>query len=514
MCLSLVLVAMDNTILNVAIPTLGRELPASRTELQWIVDGYILVFAGLLLVGGALGDRYGRRRALTCGLIVFAVGSVAAAYSPDAIALIASRGLMGAAAALIMPATLSIITATFRDPIERAKAIGVWSGVSGLGIALGPVAGGWLIEHFWWGSAFLVNLPVIAVALVAAPLVVPESRDPEKRPIDVAGAVLSVAAMTMTLWTVIEAPEHGWTSRHTITGFAVSAALLGAFAWWERRTPDPLLPMEFFANPRFSAASIAIALAFFALLGSMFLVTQYMQSVAGYSALGSGLRYIPLAATLFVAAPIGPRLVHHIGSKIVVATGLTTAAVGLALLVRVDTSSGFTPLLISQVVMAAGLGLSLAPATEAIMGSLPPSQAGVGSAVNDTTRELGGALGVAVLGSLFASRYIDHLRPSTELLTDDARHVALDSIAGADMVAGTIEGDVGLALRQQAAEAFVAGLHAAAITAAAVALIGAVIVLACLPARAIDDVDPVDDVHRRAASSSRAGTSSNRRSSS
>jgi len=252
----------------------------------------------------------------------------------------------------------------------------------------------------------------------------------------------------------------------------------------------PILTLEGMEGKLYRPMAMTVI---FALLGSMFLVTQYMQSVAGYSALGSGLRYIPLAATLFVVAPIGPRLVERIGSKAVIATGLTTASVGLGLLVRVETGSGFTPLLISQVVMATGLGLSLAPATEAIMGSLPPSQAGVGSAVNDTTRELGGALGVAVLGSLFASRYIDQLQPATTVLPDDARHAALDSIAGADTVAATLGGAAGRELRQQAAEAFVAGFHTAAITGAAVALVGAVIVVTCLPARGIETDDTPPD---------------------
>lgn len=484
MCLSLLLVSIDNTILNVALPTLARELDASSSQMQWIVDGYVLVFAGLLLLGGALGDRFGRRRALVIGLIIFAAASIAAARVDDSTTLVLCRGVMGAGAALVMPATLSIITTTFREPTERARAIGVWSGVAGLGVAFGPVTGGWLLEHFWWGSAFLVNLPVIAVALLAAATVVPESRDEDTPPIDVVGAVLSVAALVSVLWAIIEAPHYGWSSTSTLTAVGSGAALLGGFVAWERRVEHPLLDVEFFSDRRFSASSTAIALAFFALLGSMFLATQYMQIVLGYSALESGVRYLPLAATMLVVAPIAPRLAERFGTKAVVAIGLGIVATGMLLLARIGVGSDYAHLVQSQIVLAFGMALSMAPATEAIMGSLPPAKAGVGSAVNDTTRELGGALGIAVLGSLFASRYSSRLRPAVDDLPDHVGDAALDSVAGAAEIAATIGGTAGDTLVRSATQAFVEGLQLAAFVGACTAVVGAVIAAAFLPARA------------------------------
>lgn len=486
MCLSLLLVSIDNTILNVALPTLARELDASSSEMQWIVDGYVLVFAGLLLLGGALGDRFGRRRALVSGLTIFAAASLSAAYVDSSTMLVLCRGIMGAGAALVMPATLSIITTTFREPTERARAIGVWSGVAGLGVAFGPVTGGWLLEHFWWGSVFLVNLPVIMVALLSAATVVPESRDEHTPPIDVIGAGLSIAALMSTLWAIIEAPHHGWTSISTLTALAGGALLLGAFVAWERNVEHPLLDVQFFSDRRFSASSAAIALVFFALLGSMFLVTQYMQIVLGYSALESGVRYLPLAATMLVVAPIAPRLAERVGTKVVVTTGLAVVSVGMMILARTDVGSDYGHLVQSQIVLALGMALSMAPATEAIMGSLPPAKAGVGSAVNDTTRELGGALGIAVLGSLFASRYAARLRPDVDALPDDIGDAALDSVAGAVEIAADVGGPTGDALLSSAIAAFVDGLQLAATVGACTAIVGAVIAAAFLPARATE----------------------------
>jgi EmrB/QacA subfamily drug resistance transporter len=486
MCLSLLLVAIDNTILNVALPTLARELDASSSQLQWIVDGYVLVFAGLLLLGGTLGDRFGRRRALVAGLLIFAIASLGAAHADSSAALVVCRGVMGAGAALVMPATLSIITTTFRDPTERARAIGVWSGAAGLGVALGPVTGGWLLEHFWWGSAFLVNLPVIAIALLAAATVVPESRDENAPRIDAIGAALSIAALMSLLWAIIEAPHYGWTSTSTLLAFSGGAALLGAFVAWERRVEHPLLDVEFFSDRRFSASSAAIALVFFSLLGSMFLVTQYMQIVLGYSALESGVRYIPLAATMLVVAPVAPRLAERFGTKAVVAAGLGIVAAGMLLLARIGAGSDYGDLLQSQIVLAFGMALSTAPATEAIMGSLPRSKAGVGSAVNDTTRELGGALGIAVLGSLFASHYAARLRPDVDDLPDGISAAAVDSVAGAAEIAAEIGGTAGDALSDSATQAFVDGLQLAATVGAGTALAGAVIAAVWLPARAGD----------------------------
>src|SRR5215217_3239273 len=284
LCLSLVVLAMDNTILNVALPTLAQDLGATGSQLQWMVDAYLLVFAGLLLTMGALGDRFGRKLALNLGLLVFAAASAASAFASTPEVLIAARAAMGIGAALIMPSTLSIITNTF-PPTERGRAIGVWAGMAALGIVLGPVVGGWLLEHFWWGSVFLINLPVVALALLAGWPLVPESRDPGATPLDPTGAALSVAALVTLVYGIIQAPEDGWTDPRILGAFGVAVVLSVAFGWWERRVQHPMLPMELFGNPRFSAASGAIAMAFFALFGSVFLLTQHLQFVLGYTPL-------------------------------------------------------------------------------------------------------------------------------------------------------------------------------------------------------------------------------------
>jgi EmrB/QacA subfamily drug resistance transporter len=348
------------------------------------------------------------------------------------------------------------------------------------------VTGGWLLEHFSWGSVFLVNLPVLVLAIVGCVFVVPPSRDAHAPKLDLGGACLSMAGLTALLWAIIEAPEQGWTAPRTLTAFVIAAAVLGAFVLWESRQAHPMLNLNFFRNPRFSAASAAVTLTFFALFGSLFLVTQYMQSVMGYTALQSGVRYLPLAAALLVTSPMSAKLAARFGSKLVVTTGLFTVALGLLLMIRLEAGTGYTPLLISMLVLATGMGLTMAPATESIMGSLPAAQAGVGSAVNDTTREVGGALGVAILGSVlssvFGSRMVDVLAGSQ--LPPEARHVAEHSVTGAVTVADEIGGPSGEALANAAKTAFVDGLHTTSLVAAGFAALGALIALVFLPARA------------------------------
>ena len=486
LCLTLVLVSVDNTILNVAIPTLAREFDATASQLQWIVDSYVLVFAGLLLTGGFLGDKFGRRGALMIGMSIFGVGSVAASMAESANQLIACRALMGVGGALIMPATLSILTNTFRNPKERAKAIAIWAGCSGLGVALGPVTGGWLLEHFDWGSVFLVNVPVLLAAITGCVFIVPTSKDRHAPRLDIGGAVLSIASLTALLWAIIEAPEQGWASTRTLVAFTVAATLMLAFLVWESRQEHPMLNIGFFRNRRFSAASGAVTLTFFALFGTLFLVTQYMQSVMGYSALESGIRYLPLAATLLVVSPISAKLAARFGSKLVVASGLATVSIGLLLMLRLEADSGYSTLLTSMMVLAAGMGLTMAPATESIMGSLPPAQAGVGSAVNDTTREVGGALGVAVLGSVLSSIFAGRMDETltAQPLPPEAAETAEHSVTGAVAVATEIGGTAGTALADAAKVAFVDGLHGTSLAAAGFALVGALIALVFLPATA------------------------------
>src|SRR5918995_4061705 len=293
LCVSLIVIVIDNSILNVALPTLSRPedaggLGAADSDPQWIVDSYVLVFAGLLLTAGSLGDRFGRYRALALGLAVFGLGSGVAAFAPSSGALIASRAVMGVGGAFIMPATLSIITNVFTDPRERGRAIGVWAGVAGLGLAIGPVTGGALLEHFWWGSVLLVNVPIVAIALVGGFRLVPDSRDPAAPRVDVPGALLSITGLATVLWGLIEGPTRGWTSAGVLGAFAIGLALMAGFVWWEQHTDQPMLDIGLFRNPRFSAASMAITLTFMALMGVIFGLTQYLQSVLGFSPLEAG----------------------------------------------------------------------------------------------------------------------------------------------------------------------------------------------------------------------------------
>ena len=370
LCLSLLIIGLDNTILNVALPTLSRELHATTSQLQWIVDAYTLVFAGLLLTTGSLSDRFGRRSALAAGLLIFGTGSIASAFAGSASMLIATRALMGVGGALIMPSTLSILTNVFPAE-ERGRAIGIWAGVSGLGIGIGPVVGGWLLTHFWWGSVFLVNVPVVIVALVAGRLIVPNSRDPHAAKLDPLGALLSIVGLVSLVYGIIEAPSQGWSDPIILAAFAVAAIVLGAFVAWELSTDHPMLNIRFFENPRFTAANISVTLVFFALFGSLFFLTQYLQFVLGYSPLQAGLRVAPIALVLIIVSPITGRLVLPLGNKVLVVAGMLTAAFGLWFLSTVTVTSGYPKVLAALMILGTGMSLAMTPATESIMGSLP-----------------------------------------------------------------------------------------------------------------------------------------------
>ena len=485
LCFSLLVIVLDNSILNVALPAIVRQLDATNTQLQWMVDAYTLVFAGLLLTAGSLGDRFGRRPALQFGLVVFGLGSLASAMAGSAGALIASRGFMGVGGAFIMPATLSIITNVF-PARERGKAIGVWAATAGVAVALGPLTGGFLLEHFYWGSVFLVNLPVVAIGLLAGVFLIPDSKDPSAPRLDPIGAVLSILGLTAVLFAIIEAPENGWTDPVTIAGFLIGAVLLGAFAWWERHTDHPMLDFTFFSNPRFSAASAAITLTFFAMFGSLFVFSQYLQFVLGYTPLQTGVRLLAFAVPMMIIAPLSARFVHQLGTKRVVAAGMILTATGLVLLSFTAAETTYAAIAWRMVVLASGLALTMAPATESIMGSLPLAKAGVGSAVNDTTRQVGGALGVAVLGSVFTSIYSSHLTDalSGQTLPADVLEQAKDSVGAALRAAAAIGGSTGEGLGAAASSAFIDGFHAALRVGALVAIVGVVITLVWLPARA------------------------------
>jgi DHA2 family multidrug resistance protein-like MFS transporter len=496
LCLSLLIVVIDNTIVNVALPVLSTDLPASTTELQWIVDSYTLVFAALLLAMGHVGDRFGRRRALLLGLVLFAATSLLAAFAANSAQLIGARALMGIGAALVFPATLAILVNVFTDRRERAAAIGIWSACTGLAVALGPVTGGFLLEHFSWGAIFLVNLPVVLVAVVAGWLLVPDSRDPSVGALDRLGLLMSAAGVGLLVWAIIEAPHRGWTSAGVLAAAGAALLLLVAFALWERRLAHPLLDIRLFRNMRFTAASVSVAAAFFALFGFIFLITQFLQLVQGYSPLEAGLRTLPFAIATGITSPLAITAMHRWGSKAVVGAGLAVMSAGFVLAAQLDVDTPYLGLtVVSMVVIAIGLGLATGPATESIMGALPQEKAGVGSAVNDTTRELGGTLGVAVVGSVFASLYgsrvVDDLSAAgvpAEVL-ESARTSLGAALASAQSLPGTLATEV----VQGAQAAFIDGLAAGSLVAAAVAAVGAVLAFAFLPARPASSVEATAD---------------------
>jgi EmrB/QacA subfamily drug resistance transporter len=502
LCLSLMVIGIDNTILNVAIPTLAKPtsaggLGASASELQWIVDAYTIVFAGLLLTSGSLGDRFGRYRALTIGLVIFGIGSAMSAFAPSATVLIGTRALMGIGASAIMPATLSVLTNVFHDPRERAKAIGVWAGVSAIGIAIGPIVGGVLLQHFWWGSVFLVNVPVVCIALVLGYLLVPDSKDPHAGKLDPLGSLLSIAGLAILLWAIIEGPSNGWTSATVLGGFVVGGAILVGFFVWELKCSNPMLDVRFFENPRFSAASGAITLAFLALFGTIFLLTQYTQQVLGYTTVEAGAVFVPQSIVLMIFAPLSTRWVRMFGNKAVVATGLFILAASLVLMATFQTDTAAWWVIAITALSAFGMAHVVAPATESIMGSLPRAKAGVGSAMNDTTRQVGGAVGVALLGSILASAF----RPKVgDLLRSHVPGSLLakveDSLGSALGVARDNPSAKPFAARivDAAQHSFVTGMHAAVLVAAAIAVIGGIGVLIWLPARARTHPDDIDIV--------------------
>lgn len=508
LCISLIVIIVDNTILNIAIPTLAKPkseggLGASASQLQWIVDTYTIGFAGLLLIAGALGDRFGRYKALSLGLIIFGFGSVGSAFATSAGMLIGTRGIMGLGAAFIMPSTLSVLTNTFTDSKERAQAIGVWAGVSALGIGIGPITGGALLAHFWWGSVFLVNIPVVLIGLVLGYFFVPESSDPSSRKLDPVGAVLSIVGITALLYGIIEAPTKGWTSPIIIGAFVAGALVVGAFLLWESRSDHPMLDIVFFKNARFSVGSGAIMLTFFALFGTVFLLTQYLQVVLGYSTVKAGAILIPLALMFMVFAPLSAVLDRILGSKIVIAAGLFISGVGLALFTTFGVKTSTIHVILVTMVLAAGMANVMAPATESIMGSLPPSRAGVGSAVNDTTREFGGALGVAILGSILASIYSHKIHSALgglpKPILDNVSNNVGQAVGFANVAppARPIRGEI----IDAAKHSFVSGFHVVAIAGALVLLLAVVVVVAWLPSRSAeeDEVQGLDDAELAAA---------------
>jgi EmrB/QacA subfamily drug resistance transporter len=485
LCVSLLIVSLDNTILNVALPVIVRTLHASSSSLQWIVDSYAIVFAGLLLVAGSLGDRLGRKWVFMTGLAIFSAGSAVSAFSGTADRLIAARAFMGIGGAAIMPSTLSILTSTFTEARERARAIGIWSGTTGLGVAVGPVAGGWLLAHFWWGSVFLVNVPIALIGLFAAVWLVPNSKNPNTKRSDPIGAGLSIVGMGLLLWGIIEAPNRSWTSPLILGAIAAALAVLTLFIVWERHSSHPMLEVSFFKSRRFSAAVGAMGLVMFALMGGLFLLTQYLQFSLGYTAFETGLRIAPIAAVLLVVAPLSSVVDRLVGTKPVVFAGMAIVALGFGLLTRVTVHDTYMDVLPAFLLIGLGTGLAFAPSTESVMGSLPVDQAGVGAATNGAALQTGGALGVGVLGSLLNTRYQNQLAPvlAHYKMPASILHLITSSLGGALAVSQKIGGVLGPELANFARRSFVSGLDLAVSVGAAVVGTAGLVVLVVLPNR-------------------------------
>jgi MFS transporter, DHA2 family, multidrug resistance protein len=485
--ISLLVVVLDNTVLNVAMKTLAdpsEGLGATQSQLEWAINAYTLVFAGLLFSFGVLGDRLGRRRMLLGGLILFGISSLASAYADSPGQLIAARALMGAGGAAIMPVTLSIISNVF-DPRERPRAIGIWTGAVGLAIAIGPPLGGYLIEHFWWGSVFLINVPIIMLGLTAVSILVPESRDPNPGRIDAVGVLLSVVGLVSLTYGIVEGGEHGFSRASVWAWIGGGVAVLTAFILWEARSDHPSLDVRLFRDRRFSASIAGIGLVFFASMGSFFFVGFFLQLVRGYSPLHTGLLFLPFAVAQLVFAPLSANLVRRVGIKAASAGGMAVAALSFGAIAFWDAGTSVWTMVACNFAMGAGMASVMPPAMNTIMATLPRERAGVGSAVSNTVRQVSAALGIAVLGSIVASVYRARITDAAALLPPQARGAATESVAGAYAVAERIaDGPATAAALITAADgAFITAMHYAAAGSAAVGLLGAAVSLIWLPAR-------------------------------
>ncbi len=493
MCLSLLVVMVGNTALNVALPVLSKALNATNSDLQWMVDAYSLVFAGLLFTAGAFGDRFGRKGILLGGLALFGTASLySGTLAETSTALIAARAAMGLAGAMIMPATLSIITNVFPTK-ERARAVGIWAGVTGAGVALGPLLTGFVLEHFSWHSVFLVNLPIILIAIIAVKVLVPRTSDPEHSSIDPIGAILSIVGLVSIVYAIIEAPTHGWLAGTTLGIGALGLISMICFVFWELRTKSPMLDVRLFKRPAFGISSLSLTLVFFALMGMFFSISILFQLIYGYSPLNSAVRTLPIAFTMMVGAPLSSVLVEKLGKRRVVSAGMLIVAVGTLMLSTIGVDSSYLSLVFGMIVLAFGMSIAMSPTTDLLMSSVPKNRAGMGSAMNDTTRELGGALGIAVLGSLLASQYGTKISGVFSGLPTAAKEAAEQSLAGAMAVGQKIGGTQGAALIRSAKEAWISGYQYSLLVGAAVIAVAAVIAFFGLPDVADDHNDPIPE---------------------
>lgn len=491
LCLSLLIVMVGNTALNVALPELSTALSATNTQLQWLVDAYSLVFAGFLFLAGALGDRFGRKGILQAGLLLFGAGTLYAGFAAEtANQLIAARAVMGLAGAMIMPATLSILTNVFPNK-ERAKAIALWAGISGAGTAFGPLLTGFVLEHYSWHGSFLVSLPLILIALISGAYLLPRSSDPDHTKLDIPGSALSVVGLVALVYAIIEAPHNGWLSFETLAVFASGLAALVAFVWWELKSKHPMLDVRLFKIRAFGVSSLVLTLVFFALMGMFFNMSQLTQLIWGYGPLDAAVRMLPMSFAIVIASVISPRLVNIFGKRMVVGSGMLVMSLGVLLLSTLGVDPNYAVFVLAMCVAAFGMGVAMSPTTDLMMSAVPRSRAGMGSATNDTTRELGGSLGVAVLGSLLAGQYSEKIAPALTQLPEQARLAAESSLTGALKVAEMLPAGFRETLVSAAKNAWIDGFRYALIIGAVVIAASAIVAFKWLPNKSEESVDDV-----------------------
>jgi EmrB/QacA subfamily drug resistance transporter len=493
MGVALLVIALDNTVLNLALPSIASDLGSSASQLQWVIDAYVLAIAGLLLTMGYLGDRLGRKPALMAGLAIFGIFSLGAALSRTTGVLIGMRALMGIGAATILPATLSILTATFRDDKERAQAVAAWAAVFALGMGIGPLIGGWLLDNFNWSSVFYINIPIIVVGLIGSYYFIENSKSANPRRIDVAGTLLSIGGLFVLVYAIIKAGMDGWTAVHVLIAFGAAAVLLAAFIWCEFRSKNAMLPLRFFRNMSFSGANIAMTLVFFGLMGAFFFLGQFLQSVQGYTPLQAGVRLVPMAGVSFIAALLSARVAGLIGTKFTVGLGILLTAIGFFDFVRIATVDvSYARLVVAMCLSALGMGFTMSPATNSVLGSIPVGQSGVGSAINNATRQVGAALGVAVLGTVLNSTYVARINAVNwpAQLPSPALEAIRSSVQGAHVLAQSIPSpQLAQLIIDQSNQAFTSGAVRGLLVGAIIMAVSSVVTLLILPHR----VQPPDE---------------------
>jgi EmrB/QacA subfamily drug resistance transporter len=475
-------IGLDATVLFTALPTLSSKLGASTSDLQWIAAAYTLTLGGLLLPGGVLGDRYGRKRLLLVGLVIFGLSSVIASQATTAATLIVMRALMGAGAALIVPLSLSILPSMF-TPEERPRAISVTAAGAFLGLPLGPLVAGYLLTHYDWGSVFLINAPVVALALIGVWFLVPEGKDPHPRPFDWVGGLLAVVGVTALVYGVIEQPIHGWTDARVLGGIIGGALVLTAFVIWDLRHPSPFVDLKNFRNRGFTWATMAFVVTGFGLFGVMFILTPYIQIVLGNDAQGTGIKLLPLIGGVIVGAVVGNVLAARLGARIGIPVGLAVTAAGLVGFSQIGAESGYGPVAVALAVIGFGMGIALPTSLDVILGTLPPTQTGAGSALTRALQQIAATFGVAILGSILNTAYQAKMGPQIATLPSQAREVALNSIAGAHAIAAHLPPPARAVVVHAANEAYVQGMAEVMLISAGLVLATAIAVAIFLPAR-------------------------------